>query len=74
MTDRTAAERARRRRDRIRNGKIRLAFEVDEVSHVEMLIETGFLSHLMADDREAIIDATRRLNERLTAVHVERHA
>lgn len=66
MTDRTAAERARR-------GMICLSFEVNEVEHVEMLLATGFLSPLLADDRGAITEATRRLNERLTAVRLDRH-
>lgn len=67
MADRTGAERARRHRRRQRAGRIVLSLEVDEVDHVEMLIEAGFLCRSGAEDRDEIAAATARLVERLVA-------
>jgi hypothetical protein len=63
----TAAQRARRYRDRRSSGLTVLAVEIDEVDHVEKLIAAGFLPASKSEDREAIAKATARL---LAAIEV----
>jgi hypothetical protein len=50
-TDREAARtRQRRRRERVRTGKIRLVVEADEIELVDRLTAAGFLHPADADD------------------------
>ena len=70
----SAAARQSRRRQRLKAGRIRLAFDVDEVGHVEMLIAAGYLDASQAEDRAAVNAATQRLTERLAVYHLARHA
>lgn len=67
MADRltSSAERQRRWRKRQQRGLLRVSFDVDEISHTEMLIAAGYLRPEQADDRAAINLATQRLNARL---------
>jgi len=47
-----------------------LSFDVDEVQHVELLIASGYLRADQAEDREAINQATQKLNQRLAVADV----
>jgi hypothetical protein len=67
-------KRLRRRRA---SGLVVLLVEVDEVNHVEMLVEAGLLARERAEDRGAIARATARLLAGLRVadlVAVTRHA
>jgi hypothetical protein len=55
----TVAERQRRHRQRIANGRVILAVEVDEVNLAEKLVEAGYLSS-QDDSRSALQAALER--------------
>ena len=67
----SAADRMKALRRRRKTGRVVLPVEVDEVSLIETLIETGRLSRKLADDRKAVADATAKLIDSLVAVTVE---
>lgn len=68
MTDRTAAARQRRFRERRRRGVIPLTVEVDEVGLAEALIEAGEITPAEAEDREALARGLERVLNRLLIV------
>lgn len=55
------AARQRRRRERMRDGKIVLTVEADEVALTEALVVGGFLDPAHVDDRARIAAAVERL-------------
>jgi len=57
----TRSERQQRYRARRKAGLIRITVEIDEVAHIERMIEMGFLDQSRCEDRDAIADATARL-------------
>jgi hypothetical protein len=50
----SAAARQQRYRARVRDGRVVLTVEVDEVALSEALVATGFISPEYADDRQAL--------------------
>jgi hypothetical protein len=62
----SAAERQRRYRERQREGRRVVMVEIDEAALSDVLVETGHLSPVMADDPEHLRRAIERHLSRLT--------
>lgn len=54
------SDKMRRYRARRAAGKVVLSVEVDDVDLAERLVEAGFLSRGLADDRQALKEAAER--------------
>lgn len=61
-------ERSRRYRQRRANGRAVFQIEADEAALVDMLVATGFLSNLSADDPEKVRMALEQLVAGLVAM------
>ena len=67
-----AADRARRYRQRVSNGRIMITIEIDDVAVPEALALHGFLPANLKDDRQAVARAVEKLIE--TLIVAERDA
>jgi hypothetical protein len=75
MTDARAAanERKRRYRRRLRDGKVLVTFEIDELGVIGLLSHHGLWAPCSGDKDDAIDCALRQLVERLIIVDAAQH-